>query len=694
MSTAQVELPELPAAWTRDWTREEWLTRPGGSGGLHSAPAETGLLDVRRGWPLCMAYQLLGEPVRSLDIHRRTAMADGRTPDEIMSLSWAAAAHLSRMEPRQARAFGHRALQAARLCGHPGAQAVAYATAASVATMDGDSATAKRYRERAQETARRSKDPLLVLLTWVSVAPELIEQGASRATCAALGSALDAAFGSVAGSDDSPIALAALCQRGAAHLALGELDQAISDFGTALAGYQRLGESAGPLALGARALLGLGDAHRERGELSPARAAYQEAAVLTEHSGDRQVLASALNGLARVRCTDDQRTAVVLAQRAVNLCTGPMRISALLAVGWIALADDRRESAVEALAQAASAPRAPASRAALAELLELEAMCAGDPRARQRLLEDAETLWTAAGRPMGAAKAAVARARLSGAGGTRLREATARLDAFGVSVAAADAAGLLNQAVATERPSLTVRVLGCFQVLREGRSVGAEEWQSKKARDLLALLVTRRGRPVVREVLMDALWPEESPARCANRLSVALSTIRVVLDPQRRMAQDHFIVADKHAIGIARLRVDVEEFLTAARTALSAARRAESGAFSALATAEAMYTGDVLEDAPYAQWADGLREETKALHLELLAKLAGAAAEEKDHHAEVYFRLRLLERDNYDEQAHLGLVSLLTAAGRHGEARRRYARYIACMEEIDVTPAPFPGKSS
>src|SRR4029079_18655500 len=57
------------------------------------------------------------------------------------------------------------------------------------------------------------------------------------------------------------------------------------------------------------------------------------------------------------------------------------------------------------------------------------------------------------------------------------------------------------------------------------------------------------------------------------------------------------------------------------------------------------------------------------------------------------YYLRILERDPYDEGAHLGLVAALVAAGRHGEARRRYGFYAAKMEEIAVEAAPFPGSS-
>jgi Bacterial transcriptional activator domain len=66
-----------------------------------------------------------------------------------------------------------------------------------------------------------------------------------------------------------------------------------------------------------------------------------------------------------------------------------------------------------------------------------------------------------------------------------------------------------------------------------------------------------------------------------------------------------------------------------------------------------------------------------------------AAAASGLHDATIRYRLRALERDRYDEGAHLGLVSALLAAARHGEARRAYHDYVARMEEIGVEPAPL-----
>lgn len=173
----------------------------------------------------------------------------------------------------------------------------------------------------------------------------------------------------------------------------------------------------------------------------------------------------------------------------------------------------------------------------------------------------------------------------------------------------------------------------------------------------------------------------EEPAKCANRLSVALSTVRSVLDPQRKFGE--FVRADKYTIQLTGLRVDVEEFLSAAAKAL------ESQDDDLLVAAEARYTGDVCEDSPYCDWLEPLREEALPVYQALLRKLAFRAQQVDDHDRAVRYLLRSLERDGFDEVAHLDLVRTLTQARRHGEARRRYRIYVEAMGELGVEPAPL-----
>jgi DNA-binding SARP family transcriptional activator len=191
---------------------------------------------------------------------------------------------------------------------------------------------------------------------------------------------------------------------------------------------------------------------------------------------------------------------------------------------------------------------------------------------------------------------------------------------------------------------------------------------------------------------MEALWPDQSPDRLASRLSVLLSTARAVLDPEKQQEPDHFLAADRSAIWIQteHLVVDVERVLTAASEALELRRAGDPDAGPRLAAAEAAYTGDFLEEDAYEDWAVALREEARALYTELARALADDSAAAGDLEAAARYYRRILERDTYDERAHLGLVAALESAGQHGEARRSYRAYCGRMDVIGAESAPFP----
>jgi DNA-binding SARP family transcriptional activator len=177
-----------------------------------------------------------------------------------------------------------------------------------------------------------------------------------------------------------------------------------------------------------------------------------------------------------------------------------------------------------------------------------------------------------------------------------------------------------------------------------------------------------------------------------NRLSVALSTLRSVLDPDHNHGPDHYLRADGDtvALDLSRLDVDIERFLADAAGGLKLARERAPTAKARLERAELAYTGDLFEDDPYPDWAVDLREEARLAYLEVVRKLAELAQTSHDGAARSRYLLRLIERDPFDEQAHLDLVRLLAGYGRHGEARRRYRLYCRRMEEIEVEAAPYP----
>src|SRR5829696_4104308 len=225
----------------------------------------------------------------------------------------------------------------------------------------------------------------------------------------------------------------------------------------------------------------LGDVCRARGDLVLARALYEEAVAEAQRSGDLDGLVPALAGLAGTLGRDDLDAAARALERGMSHGAGMGCASALLAAGWVARG--RRERAIGSQAE-----------------------------------------------------------------GTRLEEwgsvSPGGDDSIGYGRAPPAPENAFVSAASDVVAPVAIQSLGRFRVFRAGRPVPPGEWQSKKARDVLKILIARRGRATPREYLMEALWPDEDPRRVGNRLSVALSTLHAVLDPARRFGPGHFIAVE------------------------------------------------------------------------------------------------------------------------------------------------------
>ena len=88
------------------------------------------------------------------------------------------------------------------------------------------------------------------------------------------------------------------------------------------------------------------------------------------------------------------------------------------------------------------------------------------------------------------------------------------------------------------QPILTLEVycLGAFQT-RVGLEM-IERWHSIKAKSLLKFLISRQRKPILKEVLMEALWPGCEPQLANNNLKAAVRALRQTLNIPHDVSQD------------------------------------------------------------------------------------------------------------------------------------------------------------
>jgi DNA-binding SARP family transcriptional activator/tetratricopeptide (TPR) repeat protein len=638
-------------------------------------------LEPALSWRLGMLAFAQGEFAEVHALTERTRLDREDTLDETRVLSLAASAHRMTGDLVNMRKIARQTRAAARRCDDPRAWTTVHNMFTLLAAAEGDWRQANAHCAEALRTAEATGDLLQLTWTRTSRAFHYFEAGSPRRALAEAGVGLK-----LSERIEDPFFTAhCLTTRGRARSRLGMLDPAAVDFSTAIELFQRIGSR-----FLAWPLCGVGDLHRTRGQLVRAQAVYEEALSIAEPCRDVFGLSSALIGLARIGATDDLELAREFAARAVALGEGLRRIPAFLARGWVELMGSDRQLASADAARAAAVARQRRDNPGLAEAITLSVLAASESVVDAAPLREAIDIWQETGCRLEEAATRVVAAHI-GSPIPRVDGDVADqlLRDHGVDVESRRVAGPLG-VLGNFTPAVSVQTLGTFRVIRDGAPVPTLEWRSKKARDLLKILVTRR-RPIPRGQLMELLWPEVDPAVAGNRLSVLLSALRDVLVTRSASEGPLLTTSGSVSLNRALISVDVDDFLDRASAALDADRAGESDAIARLEAAVAAHTGGFLEEDPWQEWAGALAEEVRGSYIALLRALAARLREAGDADAAVRYLLRVLQQDCYDEAAHLDIVRTLCEAGRLGEARRHYESYVRRMAEISVPPRPLPG---
>jgi DNA-binding SARP family transcriptional activator len=247
----------------------------------------------------------------------------------------------------------------------------------------------------------------------------------------------------------------------------------------------------------------------------------------------------------------------------------------------------------------------------------------------------------------------------------------------------------------SELPSLPatsptlVRCLGALEVHVRGAAI--DSWRSGKARAVFEYLVTHRGRPIPRDRLIQALWPDPDALASGTSLKVAVHALRQIFSGTRGEGQPPSVtvVAQESSYQIVApgLWLDVEEFerCCALGTRLEANAQAHEALVMYERAAE-LYRGDFLPDS-WDEWAIFRREGLKDQYLFILARLADARLRSGDFHACIRLCRLLLEQDCCREDTFRMLMLCHAQLGQRGRVKRWYELCVQTLRsELDSEP--------
>jgi DNA-binding SARP family transcriptional activator len=251
------------------------------------------------------------------------------------------------------------------------------------------------------------------------------------------------------------------------------------------------------------------------------------------------------------------------------------------------------------------------------------------------------------------------------------------------------AAALPSPMELQEERSLVIHSLGPFRVIHDGRLIS--DWNGLKGLAVLKYLVAQRGKPVSKDILMEAIWPESDPEAARRNLHQAIYSLRQTLQsdkPDFRLIEFH---NDRYQINpTARFWIDFVAFEELAQEGQQLAVTGQvQEALQVYSRAEELYQGDFLEGDLYEEWAVAQREQLRLLYLEVASWLTEQYVKRREFTAAIGLSQKILTQDACHEQAHRCLMVSYAALGQRHLAVRQYLTCVRALRaELDLSPSP------
>jgi DNA-binding SARP family transcriptional activator len=242
--------------------------------------------------------------------------------------------------------------------------------------------------------------------------------------------------------------------------------------------------------------------------------------------------------------------------------------------------------------------------------------------------------------------------------------------------------------------SLGLRIFcfGSFEVLNGAHTISLP--RASKDRAILKLMALRPRQPLLRDVLLETLWPNVEPVTAQNRLRVVMHHLRQLFSPATKDKKDpgwilfqdgcYFFNPD------IRIWSDVEEFESLWQTGVRSERA--GGLVQALPhylQAEALYRSDLLEEDLFEEWTLLRRDELKDTYMSILAKLGRHWLQVGNHDAAIEEWKKILGKDPWREDIYRRLMAHTAHRGQRGLALRWYQICAQALHtQLELEPEP------
>lgn len=214
--------------------------------------------------------------------------------------------------------------------------------------------------------------------------------------------------------------------------------------------------------------------------------------------------------------------------------------------------------------------------------------------------------------------------------------------------------------------TLSLNLLGGFEVRKGKHLVTPELWKRDKARQLLQALAVHSGKGLSKEQLALLFWPDADEPTAANNFKVTLSALNQALEPDRAPKEAaQFIVRNGEQYQLnqqMKINLDIDQFeRLALRSQLEDRERALS-----------LYKGRLLEGEPLQEAFMPEVQYYHRLYLDCLGRVIEKAIADKDFNRGLELSNRLVRQEPLLEVGYQYQMRIYHALGNIGMVRKVY----------------------
>lgn len=242
-----------------------------------------------------------------------------------------------------------------------------------------------------------------------------------------------------------------------------------------------------------------------------------------------------------------------------------------------------------------------------------------------------------------------------------------------------------SQTASAGSGKLVICLLGSFRVVAGSRLLGEDGWRLHKAKSLIKLLALAPNHRLLRDQVVAILWPDGVPETASSNFHRTLYVARraLGLTGASGLAYLHLQSDVLSLCPQTPCWIDIEAFEAAAANARLTHEP------QSYRTALSLYSGDLLPEDRYEDWARPRRDALRQLHLALLTEIAALYEARGEHASAIEALQQVLANDPASETAHRSLMHLFALTGRRQQALRQYhALGEALRRELATDPDP------